>query len=114
MTILRITAAVLIGAAVSLPACNNRKDSATPACDGVPATVKDLAGLDGCQYVFELADGVRLQPVTPEPEDKTNPLTGFEFTDGKKVIIKYEEQVAMSSICMAGKIVRITCLEQQP
>lgn len=84
------------------------------------ATVRDLTGLDGCGYVFELADGTRLEPMrlfycgTPplSKEITEDPLYDFEFLDGKKVKIAYEEIPDAASICMVGKIVKITCLEE--
>jgi hypothetical protein len=88
---------------------------------GTPATVKDLTGLDGCGFVFELEDGTRLQPVflywcgTPpiSEEQKKDPLYNFEFADGKKVLIDYEPYES-ASICMAGQSVKITCLTELP
>ncbi len=90
-------------------------------CDNaVLATVKDLTGLDGCGFVFELADGTKLEPqmlfycgTPPLPKDVTeNPLDDFQWVDGKQVRIAYEEIPEVASICMAGKIVKITCLEE--
>jgi len=90
-------------------------------CDNaVLATVKDLTGLDGCGFVFELADGSRLEPqmigycgTPPLPKEITeNPLYDFEWVDGKQVRIAYEEIPDAASICMVGKIVKITCLKE--
>lgn len=90
-------------------------------CDNaVLATVKDLTGLDGCGFVFELADGSRLEPqmlffcgTPPLPKEVTeNPLYNFQWVDGKQVRIAYEEIPDAASICMVGKIVKITCLEE--
>jgi hypothetical protein len=88
--------------------------------DGVRATVRDLTGLDGCGFVFELEDGTRLEPnrigycgTGPLPKEITeDPLFDFEFVDGKQVIIGYEEVEDMASICMVGPIVKIICLEE--
>jgi len=87
--------------------------------DGVRATVRDLTGLDGCGFVFELEDGTRLEPnrigycgTPPLPKEITeDPLFNFEFVDGKQVIIGFEE-VGGASICMVGAIVKINCLEE--
>lgn len=84
------------------------------------ATVRDLRGLDGCGFVFELTDGIRLEPqmlfycgTPPLPKEVTeNPLYDFEWVDGKKVRIVFEEITDAASICMVGKIVKITCLEE--
>ena len=90
-------------------------------CDNtVLATVKDLTGLDGCGFVFELADGSKLEPqmlfycgTPPLPKEVTeNPLYDFQWVAGKQVRIAYEEIPDAASICMAGKIVKITCLEE--
>lgn len=88
--------------------------------DGISATVRDLTGLDGCGFVFELEDGTRLEPnrigycgTGPLPKEITeDPLYDFEFVDGKQVIIGFEEVEGMASICMVGPIVKITCLEE--
>ena len=88
---------------------------------GTLAVVRDLGGLDGCGYVFELADGTRLIPVfnvlycgtPPLPKEVTeHPLYGFEFVDGRKVLIGYEQTHAQANICMAGVPVNITCLQE--
>ena len=84
-----------------------------------PATVRDLSGLDGCGYVFELNDGTRLEPVMmaycgtpPLPKEITeNPLYRFEFTDGKKVLISYTVTDGVS-ICQVGPRVTITCISE--
>lgn len=85
------------------------------------ATVRDLTGLDGCGFVFELEDGTRLEPqllfvcgTPPIPKEVTeDPLYNFEFVDGKRVRIAYVE-TDQSSICMVGPTVKITCLEEIP
>ena len=86
-----------------------------------PATVRDLSGLDGCGFVFELEDGSRLIPVRPAvgwcgtpplPKEVTeDPLFNFQFVNGKKVFINYEHGDGMD-ICMAGKRVKITCIRK--
>jgi hypothetical protein len=104
---------------VSLTACED--ETTTNTCNpGTLATIKDLTGLDGCGFVFELADGSRLEPqmwgycgTPPLPKEVTeNPLYNFQFVDGKKVRIGYEEVKDAASICMVGKIVKITCIEE--
>lgn len=85
------------------------------------ATVRDLTGLDGCGFVFELEDGIRIEPVKtytlmcgtpPLPKEVTgDPLFSFDFVEGKKVLISY--QLAESgSYCMAGLPAKITCLSE--
>jgi hypothetical protein len=87
------------------------------------ATVRDLTGLDGCGFVFELEDGTRLEPVReyrlycgtpPLPKEVTeDPLYNFNFVDGKKVLIAYELKPS-GSYCMAGLPAKITCLSEIP
>lgn len=84
-----------------------------------PATVRDLSGLDGCGFVFELNDGTRLEPVIigycgtpPLPKEITeNPLYRFEFVEGKQVLISYTLTDG-ASICMVGPRVTITCISE--
>jgi len=88
--------------------------------DALLATVKDLTGLDGCGFVFELADGTRLQPqmigycgTPPLPKEVTeNPLYNFQWVDGEQVRIGFEEVPDAMSICMVGRVVKITCIEE--
>lgn len=97
-----------------------REVDAEPACE-VRATVRDLTGLDGCGFVFELEDGTRLEPLRigfcgtpPMPKDQTkDPLYGFEFVDGKTVKISYKLAENGGSICMVGPVVHITCLTEE-
>lgn len=87
---------------------------------GTFATVLDLRGLDGCGFVFELADGKRLEPqllyfcgTPPLPKEATeNPLSSFVFVDGKKVTIGYEVLENQTSICKVGPMVKIMCIEE--
>jgi hypothetical protein len=113
--LLAATLAMLMG-------CNNDDVQPESQCS-TPAIVRDLTGLDGCGFVFELNDGTYLEPVlifycgTPPvcEEQVKDPLTSFKFVDGKKVYIDYEEMMlGMVSTCMAGKQVRITCVSEQP
>jgi len=97
------------------------EDGLRVSCDeGVAATVRDLTGLDGCGFVFELEDGTRLEPnrigycgTGPLPKEITeDPLFDFEFIDGKRVIIGFEEVEGAAGICMVGPIVKVTCLQE--
>jgi hypothetical protein len=84
-----------------------------------PAVIRDLTGLDGCGFVFELTDGTRLEPqrmffcgTPPLPKEVTeDPLYNFIFVDGKHVFISYEETEGASP-CMVGKMVKITCISE--
>ena len=95
-------------------------DDNQPDVCSTPATVRDLAGLDGCGWVFELQDGTRLEPLRifrcgtpPLPKEMTeDPLNNFEFIDNKKVLINYEVVPNMTSACMVGTVVRITCISE--
>jgi hypothetical protein len=86
-----------------------------------PATVRDLTGLDGCGWVFELEDGTRLEPqlifrcgTPPIPKEITeDPLYNFEFVDGKAVTIDYELVENGVSVCMVGPVVKIACLTER-
>jgi hypothetical protein len=67
-------------------------------------------------YVFELENGEKLIPYQPwcgtgRDLDK-DPLNGFVFEDGKKVLISYKTMGDVGSICMAGDMVEITCLTE--
>lgn len=77
------------------------------------AVVKDLSGLDGCGLVFELKDGTRLIPerrvYIQAPSQQDDPIYYFEFKDGDKVKISYQDSQLLGA-CMAGKIVFITCI----
>ena len=104
---------ILILLAVS--ACG---DETITSCE-TRATVRDLTGLDGCGFVFELVDGTRLEPIrmgycgTPplSKEITGDPLFDFEFVDGKDVFISYELSQS-PSICMVGPTVKITCITE--
>lgn len=112
---MRTSIPLLILAAVFF-ACS--EEHITKNCE-TPATVRDLAGLDGCGYVFELIDGTRLIPAwdviycgTPLPKEATeDPLYNFQFADGRKVIIGYELRPNTVTDCMGGKPAKITCLD---
>ncbi|HEY3429182.1 MAG TPA: hypothetical protein VGK39_00815 [Cyclobacteriaceae bacterium] len=97
-----------------LSKCNSDSETCS-----VPATVRDLTGLDGCGFVFELENGTRLEPNRPlrcgtppvAKEQSEDPLYNFEFVDGKQVLISYEKTES-PSICMVGPVVNITCLTE--
>ena len=111
ITILFFVVTIFVGCA---------EESYTASCS-IPATVKDLSGLDGCGFVFELENGTRLEPyINPRAwcgtpplakEVTEDPLYNFQFVDGKKVFIEYLE-TDMAGICMVGEIVKITCISE--
>lgn len=105
-------------ALIALLSCTD--GSVEPACS-TPATVRDLTGLDGCGWVFELEDGTQLQPywimrcgtppVAREMED--SPIYDFEFVDGKTVFIDYELKTDVFNACMAGPVAEIICISDR-
>lgn len=110
---------LFLSATITFWSCEEEPMSTS--CDNaVLATVKDLTGLDGCGFVFELTDGTKLEPqmlgycgTPPLPKEVTeNPLYNFQFIDGKQVRIGFEEVTDAMSICMVGKVVKITCIEE--
>jgi hypothetical protein len=66
-------------------------------------TLKNLTGLDGCGWVIQL-DGKdeKLEPVNLEDFNVT-------LKEGNKIKFSYQETDGMS-ICMVGKVVKITSL----
>ena len=109
---------ILLVLCAAMVACKD--EPVTKNC-GTLATVRDLTGLDGCGFVFELSDGTRLIPVwdvyycgtPPLPKEVTeDPLYNFEYLDGKKVTIGYEARSNNPTTCMGGEPARITCLEE--
>jgi hypothetical protein len=86
------------------------ENESTPDCN-VSAVVRDLTGLDGCGFVFELENGTRLEPrITPYSGiGPKEPLHDFMLYDGQAVSIAYEETQS-PSICMVGPVVKITCI----
>ena len=80
------------------------------------ATVVDLTGLDGCGLVFELKDGTRLNPLRltyiqpPRPDE--DPIFYYEMKAGARVKIGYRDpDEPYGDVCMAARIVFITCIE---
>lgn len=110
--------AVLASAVLLFTGC--AESNIEPTC-ATPATVRDLAGLDGCGWVFELEDGTRLEPfwpwwcgTPPLPKEVTDsPLYQYEYVDGKTVYITYELMTDMASTCMAGQVAQITCISDR-
>ncbi len=67
-------------------------------------TVKDYTGLDGCGLLIILDNGETLEPAEVVPN--------FVLKEGQRVRLSYTELTDRASICMAGKIVRIDCIEE--
>lgn len=74
--------------------------------DSQKAPLVDRTGLDGCSFMIELKDGTMLEPRN---------LTDFtiEKKDGLKVWISYHNAENGVSICMAGKMIEIDCIEER-
>lgn len=92
----------LAAAALFLAAGCQRTPTPAAAC-GTPATIRNLAGLDGCGYVLELAGGQQL-----EPHGAT--WNAYAKHDGELVSIGYEP-TQEASICMAGQGVLLNCIQ---
>lgn len=101
MKIKPILSMVLLGTALLFAGC-----PADECPEGEKAVLRDYAGLDGCRWLFELEDGQRLEPVNLHQYD-------FELKDGLEVSIQFTEATDMMSICMAGKMVNITCISKR-
>lgn len=113
------TLLIAVISALILTSCH--RDGEDSVSCSIPATVKNYSGLDGCGYVFVLDNGIVLIPYNPIaicgtpplPKEVTqNPLYNFQYVDGRKIKINYEEMPDMVTTCMAGKVVKITCLSE--
>lgn len=85
-----------------IPSCNTAKDSGDDQCKH-SGTVKDYTGLDGCKWMIEMSNGEKLQPISETGE-------ALPFFDGQLIKFSYKEVKDGMSICMAGKMVRLTCI----
>jgi PKD repeat protein len=68
-------------------------------------TVKDYSGTDGCKFIIELDNGLKLEPVIV--------LDSFVFRDNQRVILDYEV-IRCATTCMVGMTSRITCIKEIP
>ncbi|HFC00797.1 MAG TPA: hypothetical protein ENJ53_08340 [Phaeodactylibacter sp.] len=82
--------------------CDTNKNGNNP-CTEV-GTLKDFTGLDGCGFLIVMDDGEKLQPV--KYADKN-----IHPKDGQRIKFSYKEITDLAGICMAGKMVEITCIE---
>ncbi len=64
----------------------------------ITAKVIDAKGLDGCNFLLELDDGKKVQPLS---------LPSEFSQDGLKVEVEFKVKTGMMSICMAGPTVEI-------
>ena len=91
---------------ISSQAC--LKDSVYQSSGFIDVTLKNLSGLDGCGFVFQKTeDDKYLEPVN---------LDNFlqVKTDGKKYKIKYRQSESVVSTCMAGDMIVILEIQEQP
>lgn len=68
----------------------------------------DMTGLDGCGWMIEVNNSrtsFRLEPIN---------LSEFDIvpSEGMKVRIEYTEAGEMAGICMAGKMVRLSSIQE--
>lgn len=71
--------------------------------NAVKGTLVDKTGLDGCSMVIQIGDNEYLEPIN------LNELN-IDIREGRQIEFTYEE-VDVATICMVGKVVRITCVE---
>ena len=69
----------------------------------ISGTVKDFTGLDGCKYLIVLKNGKKLQPIEV--------VNNFQWKDGQQIVFSYEEIPDAMTICMAGKVVKVTSIK---
>jgi hypothetical protein len=85
---------------------DNTEENSDGKCSGAEhATIVDRTGLDGCTWMLKLDNGSHLEPTNLSD-------FGIELVDNKSVVITYKERGDLVSICMAGPIVDITCMEE--
>ncbi len=89
--------------AISEPACKKDGAADTGCPAGVPATFRNLTGLDGCGFVLELDNGTRLEIANP------NDLA-VAPVEGLKVAVEYTNRPDLASVCMVGPIVQVNCI----
>lgn len=103
---LRSALLLTLVATLGLTACRDaRLMSVGPDCN-VRATLRDLTALEGCGFVFELPNGIRLSPDVQEWE-------GFTPYEGQQVLIRYQVSASPGS-CRVGRPVHITCVTEAP
>ncbi len=102
---------LMLGLVVLLSSCKSHQKHLAPGQEKMPScpdafkvTVKNISGLDGCTWVFEMATGEKLEPVNlheflPEP------------VDGSKVWVSFRDVKTMS-VCMVGRTIAVTCLQR--
>jgi PKD repeat protein len=74
-----------------------------PYCS-LTGTVKDYTGLDACGLLIVLDNGEALEPAEIVPN--------FVLKEGQRVRLSYTELPDRATVCMAGKVVRIDCIQE--
>ncbi len=84
-------------------ACKTQSNKTIPNANAClhKGKVQDFTGLDGCRLLIVLEHGSRLEPINYSETLKNE----------QTIMFNYETVEDAISICMAGKIVRLTCLE---
>lgn len=92
-----ISCLIIAGFILSSFQCNRIED-----CEGYEAaTLVNLTGLDGCNWVIQLkSDGTRLEPTNLE-DFVASPVAN------QSICVKYEIRNDLGSICMVGSSVDI-------
>ena len=85
--------------------CDTLYVGMVPYCN-LTGTVKDYTGLDGCGLLIVLDNGAVLEPAVIVPN--------FTLRNGQRVRLAYTVLKDMASICMAGILARIECIEEIP
>ena len=76
-------------------------------CDnGELVTLKDFTGLDGCSWMLVKKDNSSLEPMNL-PDFINKPIEGDTY------IIEYRMRNDLASVCLAGSIIEITCVQKQ-
>ncbi len=115
---MKIVVLIALSFLFALTTCNH--EEVKPEACSIAATVKDYSNLDGCGFVFVLDDGQVLQAywpgfcgTPPLPNEITeDPLYNFQYVDGKKVKISYRLVKDVATACLAGMLVKITCITE--
>ncbi len=72
--------------------------------DGISGTLVEL-NLDGCSWVIELEDNKKIIPVNFDS-------FGIEKENDIKLLITYSQLNDVAGICMAGKMVELSCVQK--
>lgn len=84
-----------------------QKDDILPITGYEEVTLKNLAGFDGCGFVFQKSDQKYLEPANIEDFLQ-------DYSDGEKYWIKYKVvHVNSASICQVGDVIKIVEIKDQ-